>query len=311
MMGGGASGAVYTISADTMSQGDFYLGFSAQITQNHPLSDTLILSETENGSGHIHGIDTIHSTTTSLSYGITNDLTMNLVIPYAQTLNIRAGELDNGTAQIHEHDDVKGFRDVSAMLQYKIFDDKKSKIAVLGGIKFPTGKDNIQDADEILEVDLQPGSGSFDYYAGLAYTENFNHLAFHSNILYKYTTKGARNSELGDSFTYNIALTYTLLEQDHYHPFIEHNHDAHKDHLEYSLGTFLELNGEHLAKNKQDNIAVENTGGDIIYATSGLQFSFSEIYSTFIAVSVPIYENYIGVQNENNYKFNLGFGMRF
>ena len=310
IISGGASGAVYTVSGDTMSQGDFYLGFSAESTHNDALSDAIILSETESGSGHIHGIDTIHTYTTSLSYGITNDLTVNLLIPYTQTLNIRAGELDD-IAEVHQHRDVKGFGDISTIFQYKIFHDKKSKISILGGVKFPIGKDDVQDADEVLELDLQPGSGSFDYYAGIAYSENFNHLSFHANLLYKYTTEGSRNSELGNALSYNIALTYTILEQDHYHPFLEHNHEDHKDHLEYSLGTFLELNGEHLEKNKEDSIVVENTGGDIIYVTSGLQFSFLETYSAFIAISLPVYENYIGVQNENNYKINVGFGASF
>jgi len=151
----------------------------------------------------------------SLSYGITGTSTVNVLLPYLEHLNIRAGELlDNMQSEVHSHGETGGIGDISAILQYKILDYERTTIALLAGIKAPTGKTDIQDKGEFLEADLQPGSGSWDYYAGAASSKHFNDFSLHSNILYKYTTQGDFESELGNVFSYNLAFSYKLIKEE-------------------------------------------------------------------------------------------------
>ncbi len=309
----GAQGAVYTMNADTMKEGDFYIGLNTESLQNDPLSDEVIKFATENGAEHIHGIDAINMHSVSLSYGIKDDLTLNLLLPYMERINIRAGEHfshadGHDQSEVHSHGDSKGLGDMSAILQYKILDENKNKIALLAGIKAPTGKTDVQDEGEYLEADLQPGSGSWDYYAGMIFSKHFDDFSLHSNVLYKYTTQGDFESELGNVFSYNLAFAYKLIEEDH----DEHDKDEdHDEHFDFSLDVFLEFNGEYVQQDQQFGVDIENTGGNVIFMTTGLQLITNNSYSAFFAIGVPIYENYNGIQNESKYKATIGIGKSF
>ena len=68
VLGGATTGAVYTISADTMEKGSLYLGINVESVQNKKLSDTKIINAMENGASHLHGIDAVNSYSLSLSY---------------------------------------------------------------------------------------------------------------------------------------------------------------------------------------------------------------------------------------------------
>ena len=120
VLGGATTGAVYTISADTMEKGSLYLGINAETVQNKNLSDTKILNALQNGSDHLHSIDAVNTYSLALSYGITDNLTLNMQLPYVSRKNIRAGEDDGGTFEVHPHGDVEDMGDMSAVLQYKV-----------------------------------------------------------------------------------------------------------------------------------------------------------------------------------------------
>ncbi len=315
VLGAGGSGAVYTMSAGTMEEGGFYLGVNAERLSNTPLSDAKIAEAIANGSEHIHSIDSINTYSVSLSYGVTDLLTLNVLLPYVSRQNIRAGENHAYDASVihgdvvHLHGDSEGIGDISAILQYKIYDVDKTKIALLAGIKAPTGETDIYDGDELLEADLQPGSGSWDYFVGAAFTKDFEGFSLHSNILYKYNTEGNYGYEMGDVFSYNFAFAYKLIGEEHEH----HTQEEHHGHeaFDYSIDFFVELNGQVAQKDMHYGVDVENTGNHVIFATTGLQFISNKDYSAYIAVGIPIYEDYNGVQSEMDYKATIGIGKSF
>ena len=307
VLGGATTGAVYTISADTMEKGSLYLGINAETVQNKNLSDTKILKALQNGSDHLHSIDAVNTYSLALSYGITDNLTLNTQLPYVSRKNIRAGEDDGGTFEVHPHGDVEGIGDISAILQYKVYDDVV-KIALLAGVKAPTGKDDLEDGGEVLEADLQPGSGSWDIFAGTAITKDFESFSLHSDILYKYNNTGVDGSQLGDVFTYNAAVSFKLFENKHDH--MLHKLEEEKE-FGYSISTFLELNGEYAQKDRFDGDNADNTGHNVIFATTGLQVVSDTGYSLFVSVSKPIYQDFNGVQNDINYKSSFGIGKSF
>ncbi|QSZ42512.1 hypothetical protein GJV85_10445 [Sulfurimonas aquatica] len=305
VLGGATTGAVYTISADTMKKGDFYLGVNVETLQNKSLSDSKIINAIQNGATHLHSIDAVNSYSIAFSYGITDNLTLNTQLPYASRKNIRAGETP--PPDVHTHGNVEGMGDISAILQYKVYDDVV-KIALLAGLKAPTGKDNLEDEGEVLEADLQPGSGSWDIFTGAAITKNFENFSLHSDILYKYNNTGVDKSQLGDVFTYNTAVSYKLFENNHDHTL--HKLEEEKE-LGYSLSTFLELNGEHAQKDRFHGDNAENTGHNILFATTGLQLVSDAGYSLFFSISKPIYQDFNGLQNDINYKSSFGIGKSF
>ncbi len=317
VLGAGGSGAVYTMSADTMEEGGFYLGINSEGLKNHPLSDAAILKAVENGAEHIHSVDAIYTHSLSFSYGITDLLTLNMQLPYVSRKNIRAGEHHDHEdhqghgheeGEIHSHGDAEGLGDLSAILQYKVYDADKLKIALLAGIKAPTGKTDIYDGDERLETDLQPGSGSWDYFAGAAFTKDLEDFSLHSSFLYKYNTEDDYATRLGDVFNYNVAFAYKLIGEDH-DDHLEELH-MHTD-FEYSVDFFVELNGEVVQADQFSGIDIDNTGHHVIYAATGLQLLTESDYSAFIALSAPVYQNMEGIQNEIQYKASIGIGKSF
>lgn len=310
VLGGATTGAVYTISADTMEKGNFYLGINLETLQNKSLSDAQIIGAMQNGSSHLHSIDAVNSYSLSLSYGITDNLTLNMQLPYVSRKNIRAGEDNGGTFEVHPHGDVEGIGDMSAILQYKVYDDVV-KIALLAGVKAPTGKDDLEDNGEVLEADLQPGSGSWDLFAGAAITKDFESFSLHSDMLYKYNNTGVDGSQLGDVLTYNAAVSYKLFEDKHDHKLHKLHELEEEKEFGYSVSTFLELNGEYAQKDRFHGDKADNTGHNVIFATTGLQVVSHAGYSLFFSVSKPIYQDFNGLQNDINYKSSFGIGKSF
>ncbi len=305
VLGGATTGAVYTISADTMEKGSFYLGMNIETLQNKSLSDAKIIEAMNNGLSHLHSIDAVNSYSLSLSYGITDNLTLNTQLPYISRKNIRAGE--NPGPVVHTHVDVEDMGDISAILQYKVYDDVV-KIALLAGVKAPTGKDDLKDGNEVLEADLQPGTGSWDIFAGVAVSKGFENFSLHSDILYKYNNTGANGSQLGDVLTYNAAFSYKLFEHKHDH--MLHKLEEEKE-FGYSVNVFLELNGEYAQEDRFDGNTADSTGHNVVFATTGLQLIGDAGYSLFFSVSKPIYQDFNGVQNDINYKSSFGIGKSF
>ena len=307
VLGGATTGAVYTISADTMEKGSFYLGLNLESVQNKSLSDAKIINAMQNGASHLHSIDAVNSYSLALSYGITDNLTLNMQLPYASRKNIRAGEYDGVTYEVHSHGDVEDMGDISAILQYKVYDDI-AKVALLAGVKAPTGKDDLKDNGEVLEADLQPGSGSWDLFAGIAVSKGFEDFSLHSDMLYKYNNTGVDGSQLGDVFTYNAAVSYKLFEDNHDH--VLHELGEEKE-FGYSVNVFLELNGEYAQEDRFNGTTADSTGHNVVFATTGLQLIGEGGYSLFFSVSKPIYQDFNGVQNEINYKSSFGIGKSF
>ncbi|MDA7816710.1 transporter [Sulfurimonas sp.] len=307
-VGSGNTATAYTISANTMDEGGMYVGMNYETLRNKFLTDAAILSALNAGSEHLHGVDAVNTFALSASYGITNDLTVNVQLPFTSRKGIRAGEDDGGGPEVHRHNDVEELGDMAALFQYKVYDQDKFKVALLGGFKAPTGVDDDTFEGEILETDLQSGTGSWDFFAGVAVTKDFEDFSLHSDFLYKYNGKGARSSELGDVFTYNVALSYNLI-----------GHESHKllkgldeeNHSGYSLDTFVELNGEIADEDHFDGVQAANTGHHVIYATTGLSLSTEENYSLFFAISVPVYQDMKGEQNYISYRSTFGIGKSF
>lgn len=307
VLGAGGAGAVYTISADTMEEGSYFIGINAERVQNETLSDETIINAMQNGVNHIHSIDIINSYSLSVAYGISDKLTLNMQLPYTSRVKIRAGEENSGVYEVHTHGDSKGLGDMSAILQYKVYDEN-IKIALITGLKVPTGKTDVMDHGETLETDLQPGSGSWDIFAGAALTKDFDHFSLHSNILYKYNTTGVDNSQLGDIFTYNAAISYKLVE--HEHDEVLHRLDEEEE-FGYSLNIFIELNGESAQKDSFDGTVADNTGHNVVFTTIGLQAMNEAGYALSLTFSKPVYQNFNGIQNDINYKSNISIGKSF
>ena len=63
----------------------------------------------------------------------------------------------------------------------------------------------------LFETEFQPGTGSWDWLLGAAFTQQFGSWSFDTNVLYVGVSTGAQQTNMGDRFFYNAAVSYRLL----------------------------------------------------------------------------------------------------
>ncbi len=184
--------------------------------------------------------------------------------------------------------------DFSIFLKYLIYQkdafQETTRAILMGGIKFPTGDDNRPG----LPQPMQLGSGAFDYTGGFAWTYVKSQFGINIDMLYTIKTE-ANNFEFGDTLRYDLALGWRLI------PAVYTVYPAKQVNL------YLELNGTYSQKNRQNNMKIEDSGGNIIFISPGIQFILSRTFLVEASFQVPLSEDLNGSQMETDYAFLAGF----
>jgi len=322
----GGAGPIVTIPGTTLEKGHSsaaivfeYVGFNA-------LSDAQLAV-----SGHPHSLDAIFAPSLFYSYGITDDLTLTLRAPFVRRTNIREGHVHGGVPEIHELGDSAGFGDLSVLAQYRLLNSRatRTEVSLLLGLQLPTGDTNVlAEGGEPFEAEFQPGSGAWNGLFGVAMTKRFGLWSFDANVLYVLSTEGTQETDLGDRFQYNVAISYRLpglfgpsgaLPEPMYHGGPKghsHKHSHNHAHEEAvaprgpALDLVLELNGEWHARQEIAGVKDPNSGGNVVYLSPGLRLSY-ERWSGFVSVGVPIVNDLNGVQAEPDWRLLTGMAINF
>ena len=323
----GGAGPITTISASTLEQGHAVAGIVIDYTRLNTLNDAALINATTAGINGVHDLKTLQSYALVGGYGITNDLMISFHVAFVKRTGIRAAEADpySGIIDVLDHGGSDGFGDVSALAQYRFFNDhvSQTEAAVLFGLKAPTGPtDRRSRQDELLDAEFQPGSGSWDFSFGAAVTHRAGPWSFDANVLYNIETEGTQNTKLGDLFQYNAAISYRLINLSHsavpmFHG--AHAHDADDDghahkHIEANLGPaldlVLELNGQWHDKQVTNGVADENSGASTIFVSPGLRVT-SDRVSAFASVGIPVLNDINGIQPDNDWHLTTGVMVAF
>jgi Putative MetA-pathway of phenol degradation len=155
---------------------------------------------------------------TGRARNVTNDLTVSVRLPWIRRTGIREAEIEDPAEppEIFNRGDASGIGDMTFFGQYRFYNDRaaRTEAAVLLGVKAPTGvTDRINNQGEPFDAEFQPGSGSWDGLFGLAYTKRFGQWSFDTNVLYMLVTNGVQDTDLGDRFLYNAAISYRLTRE--------------------------------------------------------------------------------------------------
>jgi hypothetical protein len=311
------SGPIGTISATTLDKGQSVAGVVVEFINLDPLPlDKL------GGHPHPHNLDGIFSTSLVYAYGITDDLTLSLRLPFIRRTNI----FDH-----HDGDlgDAVGVGDLSVLAQYRFYNNRAAQMesALLFGVKLPTGDTGVRTVGgELFEAEFQPGSGSVDYFLGLAFTKRFGPWSFDANVLYQFAGDGVQDINLGDRFLYNAAVSYRMygfgrhggrmnagLPEPMYHggPKAKghhHHHDEPPPSRGPALDLVLELNGEW--HDRQSGEGGFHSGGNTVYLSPGLRLSVDR-WSGFVSFGVPIISDLNGLQPEPEWRVLSGVAVSF
>ena len=305
----GGGGPVGTIPAETLEAGQVATFVQYEYIRLNPLSDQTLIAAAGRHE-HAHSLRSIESTAIGAAFGITNDFSLSLRLPYVVRTDIREGAHSHdhgGVAHntINARGDTAAFGDATLLGHWRFFDNPASgtSFALLGGLKLPTGRTGLRDnAGEVFETEFQPGSGSTDVLAGLAGSQRFGAWSLHANALYTFVNRGAQATDLGDRFHYNAAVAYRLFGPQGPAPALAagvpaayahagHDHASPRrrpvrkgaapepEHVEpgtaetLALDLVLEANGEWHDRQVVAGVTDPNSGGNVVYLSPGIRVS--------------------------------------
>lgn len=326
----GQSSAILTESAIPLEQGSWYFSLSTEVVDHKRFSDDKLIGLRafdilEHGEAHsdLHSVEQISNTSLSFAYGITENLTLGLRLPYVERKNIREpeeGHAHSGPLILHdviEHGDSKGMGDATLMGLYRFNQSDTASMALLFGIKLPTGatsengfKDEVfvrridtgvvphGHGDESghshsgtrLETHQQPGSGAYSPIFGLAYSRNVGLFDINSSIMYIFANDGSQSTNLGDSFKYNLGLSYSPRNY---------------------LQLVIELNGERQDSEIRAHEVIGNSGGSHLYLSPGIRFVSDRNWSGSLSYGIPLHEAIRGYQSEPDSRLSASFSVNF
>ncbi len=231
------------------------------------------------------------------SYGITSKLAISTLFSYVQEQ--QETFIFNGSSNKVSQ---TGFGDAFILLQYNVLSNLRRELIFTFGPKIPLGKTNARDKQAILlPPDLQPGSGSWDYVAGVSYRQlhileipKFN-IQFSSG--FKYSGKSSRfegdeGYRFGNEFISSLGLSKGFLI------------------AKISLTPSLQLTYRHTQPDEIDSFKLPSTGGDWFNLNPGLSINPINDLEILMSAEIPIYRNLSGTQLTTSYRLNVGLSYK-
>lgn len=293
--GPGTGGGATTIPAITLKSGVFSLCLRTELTEFEPISDTKLLEKAEK-AGSFDAIDRTFLHTMDVGYGVTDDLTLGLNIGWFEAINFRESELEDDEVEVFQAN-PDGITDLWLSGKYRFLRGPQGHYAILAGVKFPTGVDDREnDAGEKLEAVEQPGSGSYDFSTGLAYSRWLTaDWTLDTNIQYILRTEGARDFKIGDRMDWNIATAYQMVPRNKYPNFAP-------------VG---EINVRYLFRDEENGNDERNSGGTTVFLSPGVRVGVTSRLGVGTSVFFPVFQNVLGEQQETDFKAAVGVSYSF
>jgi hypothetical protein len=315
----GTAGPIITLGADTLPAGKLAGGVRVSYAKPEHLSD----AELAHRAGqhiHAHTTDYLLSPSASVAYGVADNFTVSLSLPYVRRDDLREGthQHSGGVAVngVEELGSPSGIGDATLLGQYRLVGDEHDpwRVAVLAGVKLPTGATHERaPSGERLETEHQPGTGSWDPLIGAALSRRLGRVSVDANALYQFSTSGAQATTLGDRAQYNLAISFRVGgESPHEH---HHTHGEGPDEHAHGHGPavdlVLELNGEWEGRQKIGGVTKQESGGRVLYLSPGVRLSAPEGWSASLSLGVPVAQRIRLSHPENDYRLIAGVARTF
>ena len=232
----------------------------------------------------------VASWATNLSRG----LDLALVMPWISndaTFNGASGELST---------DEGGLGDLAFVLKQRVYHDVWNRgawnMSVLGGVETPTGETSQRTSGELRPPSLQPGSGSWDPFLGMASTWEQGRFRFDSQVFWQTFGEGDQDFESGDVVSVELDVGYRALMTRYPGP---------------TVSTKVGTRWRHRERGEQAGNSLENSGGDEISLIGAVGWHPVPAWDVSFKLEVPVYQDFNGTQLETDYRALFGIGLRF
>ena len=228
---------------------------------------------------------TDHRITATVNYGILPELTLTALVPWvARHLDSDSGDLS-----------AEGLGDISLLAKYRLFrstaHQKSDNFAILAGLEFPTG----DHGDDDLPMSLQPGSGSWDPFIGIAGTLERGRWKINSTLLYQAAGSGDDGDSFGDKVAFDFAVGNRFWIDPYPGP---------------AMSAGVGLRWVHEEASKEGGATNPNSGGDRISARIGFVFHPQPVWDIVAKIEVPLYHDVDGTQLVEDFSFFFAIGYR-
>ncbi|GJL95333.1 MAG: hypothetical protein DHS20C05_17380 [Hyphococcus sp.] len=304
-----SAGPINTETADTLPKGKFSVSVQAQTENYEELSNEALEGFAINGIEGVHNTDATYIASLATQYGVTDDFSIGVVAPYVLRYGIREGEVEHGDPHTHMLGDTRGFGDLVVSAKYRVLNrvEDDFSLAFIVGVKAPTGEteeESLGHGHNLFEAEFQPGSGSWDPHFGIAAGKNFGPFSVAGNVRYTVATEGEQDTDLGDTFAYNLGVSYRFGEGAHTHA--DGTFERH-----HALDLIVEVNGEWGERERVGDFLDPHSGGTKLFVSPGLRYSSPWGWNSFVSVGFPVYEDLNGIQNETDVRGTFGIGASF
>jgi hypothetical protein len=248
-------------------------------------------------AGAFDAIDRTFLHTASATYGVTDDFEIGVSIGWFESINFRESHGEDGHGggghgggghEEEEHEEGEeegelvellkanpdGLTDMWLTGKYRFLRGPKGHYAFILGVKFPTGRTSTKNNErENLEAVEQPGSGSFDFAAGFAYSRWLTKdWRLESSIKYTLKTKGAKDYEIGDRIDLGVSSTYQITPKNKFPNFAV-------------IGGF---NLRQLFRDRQDSTDLRNSGSTTVFVSPGFNVGITKNFGISTSFSVVL-----------------------
>ena len=288
-----SSSSINTESALPLPAGAWFFTARYEQQQFDRLSDDQLLEIAEaDPEADLHSVDSVKTTLFNISYGLSENLSLGLSLPFVERTDIRAPHFheEDNEFEIEQEGNSKGMGDAKLYGLWRFAERQSHSTSLIFGISTPTGKDDDTSPEgELFEQEFQPGSGSWDPLIGIAHSRDFGRFSMDASTTYNFVNEGSQQTDLGDWVTYNVGLGYLLNSGSR---------------LDWRL--VIEANGLWRDKLNREGEKQRNSGGHWLNLAPGI-IAGGDKWSVFANIALPVVNDPNGDQDEQDYRFQIGF----
>ncbi len=285
---------IHTLPGESMPASTWAFSLRLDWQEFRAYSDAALLGHGAQGA-FTHSLDRGLALRAGVAYAPSDAWTVGLDLPFLANRNLREAVDNGGTPELESNGNPSGLGDASIFAQRSVLadDDAHAFAALYVGAKLPTGRTDVRSpAGERLEPDHQPGSGSLDPFAGLAYAKSFDTTTLAASLLYSFAGDGSQDSNLGDVLRTSVGCGWS----------------SRGSTSAPLVRWMLELNGQWHARMRMDGAVDENSGGVQLFLSPGVRVTWSSHVSWFASLGLPLVQNLDGTQTETSFRASTGVG---
>jgi len=287
---------------DTLEVGKAAAGFQLTYLRTRQRSDTELEALAAQDVA-AHDLDYMATGVIGLAYGVTDRLTLTAELPYTRRADLREG-VALPAPGVEQLGDVSGFGDASLLAKYRIAGSNERGLALIGGIKLPTGSTrHFSTEGKLLEAEHQAGSGSWDAYLGAAAGTDLGRITLDASVLYQFTSTGAQQTRLGNRMQGGLALSHRFGADEHHHH--GEGEDDHHHHGHSSWDLFGEATAEWEGRQNVSGVTEEETGGTALWLTAGARLNSASGFALTVAAGLPLSQDVRPSHAPGSYRVSL------